>query len=79
MTRASDSGRPDDPHPEDAASDEYGPTEAERRQRRQRREAVFGDVLPDGTRDERGDGWSEREPREGSDEWLRRQVPPHHG
>jgi hypothetical protein len=40
---------------------------------------VFGDVLPEGTSDERGDGWSEREPREGSDEWLRRQVPPHHG
>ena len=51
-------------------------TEAERRRRRAR---VFGDVLPEGTSDERGDGWSEREPREGSDEWFRRQVPPHHG
>jgi hypothetical protein len=51
-------------------------TEAERRRRRAR---VFGEVLPEGTSDERGDGWSEREPREGSDEWLRRQVPPHHG
>ena len=48
-------------------------------ERRRRRAQVFGDVLPDGTRDERGDGWSEREPAEGSDEWLRRQVPPHHG
>ncbi len=50
--------------------------EAERRRRRAR---VFGEVLPEGTSDERGDGWSEREPREGSDEWFRRQVPPHHG
>ena len=48
-------------------------------ERRRRRALVFGDVLPDGTSDERADGWSEREPREGSDEWLRRQVPPHHG
>lgn len=50
--------------------------EAERRRRRAR---VFGEVLPEGTSDERGDAWSEREPREGSDEWFRRQVPPHHG
>ena len=48
-------------------------------ERRRRRALVFGDVLPDSTSDERGDGWSEQEPREGSDEWFRRQVPPHHG
>ena len=48
-------------------------------ERRRRRALVFGDVLPDGTSDERADGWSEREPVEGSDEWFRRQVPPHHG
>ena len=48
-------------------------------ERRRRRALVFGDVLPDGTRDEQADGWSEREPRESSDEWFRRQVPPHHG
>jgi hypothetical protein len=47
-------------------------------ERRRRRALVFGDVLPDSTRDERGDE-GEREPREGSDEWFRRQVPPHHG
>ena len=59
------------------ARDEEQPlSEAERRRRRAK---VFGDVLPEGTSDERGDGWSEREPRQGSDEWLRRQVPPHHG
>ena len=56
-------------------------TDAERRRRRAR---VFGDVLPDRTRDERGDDGSGAERRSrGSDdaaeEWLRRQVPPHHG
>lgn len=59
-----------------ARDEESRAAEAERRRRRAR---VFGEVLPEGTSDERGDGWSEREPREGSDEWLRRQVPPHHG
>ena len=65
-----------DPPARDEEARRAGATEAERRRRRAR---VFGDVLPEGTSDERGDGWSEREPREGSDEWLRRQVPPHHG
>lgn len=56
-------------------------TDAERRRRRAR---VFGDVLPDRTRDERGDdGSGAARPGRGSDdaadEWLRRQVPPHHG
>ena len=35
--------------------------------------AVFGDVLPEATGDDR----DETEER-GADEWLRRQVPPHH-
>jgi hypothetical protein len=53
-------------------------TDAERRERRER---VFGDVLPEGTRDDQATG--EGEPSgagAGSgEEWLRRQVPPHHG
>jgi hypothetical protein len=65
-----------DPDDQPAAEPEDALTAAERRRRRAQ---VFGDVLPETTRDERGDGWSEREPVEGSDEWLRRQVPPHHG
>jgi hypothetical protein len=38
---------------------------------------VFGEVLPEATSDERADAWGDREGS--SDEWLRRQVPPHHG
>jgi hypothetical protein len=49
-------------------------------QRRRRLAAVFGDVLPETTSDER----DPELPAEGSDEspgdaWLRAQVPPHHG
>ncbi len=43
--------------------------------RRRRLAEVFGDVLPEQTSDD-------ADPREGTDaaeEWLRRQVPPHHG
>lgn len=46
--------------------------------RRQRRlAAAFGDVLPESTADDRDD------PREGGrgghEDWLKSQVPPHHG
>ena len=61
-------------------------TDAERRRRRAR---VFGDVLPDRTSDERGDDGAPArrgrdtgdtgDPGDASEEWLRRQVPPHHG
>ncbi|GAA4821332.1 hypothetical protein ACFQ0K_19480 [Nocardioides caeni] len=46
--------------------------------RRRRLDAVFGDGLPDTTSDER----DERRPQEresASDQWLKSQVPPHHG
>ena len=45
-------------------------------ERKKRLAEVFGDGLPDTTRDERDDDG----PREsGTDAWLRAQVPPHHG
>ncbi|QZY29581.1 hypothetical protein [Nocardioides coralli] len=45
-------------------------------QRRARLAAVFGEVLPETTSDERDtDASGERD----TDEWLRGQVPPHHG
>ena len=46
-------------------------------ERRRRLAAVFGDVLPESTTDdkdlEEGDG------PDISEDWLRSQVPPHHG
>ena len=64
----------DDPSDGDKGSSEDA--EAERRRRRAR---IFGDVLPETTRDDRADA-GEREPGgETGDDWLRRQVPPHHG
>ena len=46
-------------------------------QRKQRLAAVFGDVLPESTSDDR----DEESSRSGGDPdvWLRAQVPPHHG
>jgi len=41
---------------------------------RRRREAVFGDVLPEQTADDAPDTDAGSD-----DEWLRDQVPPHHG
>jgi hypothetical protein len=44
--------------------------------------AAFGDALPESTSDERPDGWGESGSSSGGagdDEWLRSQVPPHHG
>lgn len=49
-------------------------------ERRRRIAAVFGDVLPDTTTDERDSG--DRRPADGDtagDDWLKAQVPPHHG
>ncbi len=49
-------------------------------QRRKRIAAVFGDVLPETTGDERSDRPSNTGPSEDPGEaWLKAQVPPHHG
>lgn len=72
----------DGPHQqpsEHGATEEPAPevtSEAEWRRRRRLAE-IFGEVLPDTTSDERdpGRGDGGRDP----DEWLRSQVPPHHG
>lgn len=48
-------------------------------ERRRRLAAVFGDTLPETTRDERDDDVDDRTADQRSEEWLRRQVPPHHG
>jgi hypothetical protein len=46
-------------------------------QRRRRLAAVFGDVLPETTSDERDPEPNDDE--SSGDAWLRAQVPPHHG
>jgi len=49
-------------------------------ERRRRLAAVFGDVLPETTRDERDPDERPREASEDAGEaWLKAQVPPHHG
>jgi hypothetical protein len=45
--------------------------------RRRRLAAVFGDVLPETTSDERDHGVADAE--DAGDRWLKAQVPPHHG
>ena len=44
-----------------------------------RRAEVFGDVLPEQTRDDQASDRVDRSPDGSADEWLRSQVPPHHG
>ena len=68
---------PDEAPEQDHPPDDERRTAAEEATRKRQRAKVFGDVLPDGTTDERDDTWGDRDP--GSEEWLRRQVPPHHG
>ena len=48
-------------------------------ERRARLDRVFGDVLPETTSDERGPGVRRSDEPDRGDEWLRAQVPPHHG
>ena len=55
---------------------ETPPTPEERERRRRRLAEVFGEVLPEQTSDDAAE--PETRPDD-SDEWLRRQVPPHHG
>lgn len=65
---------PDDPRtPEDTAAEEAA--------RRRRLAEIFGDVLPETTSDERDpdERPGGRAGESATDEWLRRQVPPHHG
>jgi hypothetical protein len=52
--------------------------EAEWRRRRRLAE-VFGDPLPETTRDERDDDVRGAADESAGDRWLRDQVPPHHG
>jgi hypothetical protein len=55
------------------------PAEASDWERRKRFAAVFGDVLPETTSDERDEGSGDAADEDAQDRWLRSQVPPHHG
>ena len=48
-------------------------------ERQARLDAVFGDVLPDTTSNERDPGTTRGDEDDPGDTWLRAQVPPHHG
>lgn len=72
------SAAPDGPDDTDGAGTGTPPPAAER-ERRRRLTAAFEGALPDGTRDENGSAWGEREASGRDDEWFQSQVPPHHG
>lgn len=74
MTAPHDSGPHDSGEPDEARTTEDPAAEAARKRRLAE---IFGDVLPETTADERDP--AERSGESSSDEWLRRQVPPHHG
>lgn len=63
----------------DGPTPEPPPEEDSAARRRKKAAEVFGDVLPESTRDDRSDSWGERRGGDGDDDWLRSQVPPHHG
>ena len=69
---------PDEPDETDAAGTGTPPAVTER-ERRRRLAAALDGALPEGTRDESGSAWGEREASGRDDEWFRSQVPPHHG
>lgn len=48
-------------------------------QRRKRLAEIFGDSAPSSTKDDRDPEESRRSDAQASEEWLKRQVPPHHG
>ncbi|UYM06645.1 hypothetical protein [Solicola gregarius] len=52
------------------------PEQARHRREKQATE-VFGDLLPEGTRDESAQSWGDRD--DSRDDELLRDVPPHHG
>jgi hypothetical protein len=58
------------------------PTARERAERRRRLAEIFGDVLPEQTSDDSGEAVDRAERRtaqQAQEDWLKSQVPPHHG
>ena len=69
--------QPDAPDDPDDVSEESAESAEPEWRRRRRLAAVFGDVLPETTSDERDPDTAEAEAA--GERWLRAQVPPHHG
>ncbi|HEU4566639.1 MAG TPA: hypothetical protein VFR99_01305 [Marmoricola sp.] len=53
--------------------------EESRAERRRRLDRIFGEGLPEQTGDDVDEPRRHAEEDEAGEEWLRRQVPPHHG
>jgi hypothetical protein len=69
-----DEPRPDEGSPQQRAR--------ELAQRRRRMAEIFGDVIPDQTSDDAadsGEGQDRRTEEKSQEDWLKSQVPPHHG
>jgi hypothetical protein len=65
-----------------AAGDESARSDEPAWKRKQRLAEIFGDVLPSVTSDERDpaeDAGSGKAKESATDQWLKSQVPPHHG
>ena len=58
---------------------ESAETAADRASRRRRLAQIFGEGLPDQTSDDLDEPARSADEARRNDEWLRRQVPPHHG
>jgi len=59
-----------------------GSTARERAEKRRRMAEIFGDVLPEQTADDRagsGEVADRRTEEKAQEDWLKSQVPPHHG
>ena len=57
-------------------------TARERAERRRRLAEIFGEVIPEQTADDTDDGGGaagRRTEEKATEDWLKRQVPPHHG
>jgi hypothetical protein len=57
-------------------------TPREKAARRRRLAEIFGDVIPEQTSDDTGeadDSTDRRTDEKAQEDWLKRQVPPHHG
>lgn len=59
--------------------DRDGEGAAAERRRRRRAAELLGDLLPETTSDESGQGWGDGASGGSRDDELRRDVPPHHG